>query len=159
MHCLSLRNRVHVGLATLLCVLLVPRLALGHALLHEVIDGEAVILRFSFAGADQPWYEPYQVFAPGGEVPFQSGRLNALGELSFRPDRAGTWRVRVVTEDGHGAQLEIEVDEAGTLAAVAGGHGHAHDHWLRVLAALGYLLGAFGLLALWRSSRARSTPG
>jgi len=141
------------------CALLLPSLSHGHAMLHEVSHGEAVVLRFSFPGADQPWFEPYEVFAPGADTPFQTGRVNALGEVSFRPDRAGDWRVRVVTADGHGTQLVVAVDAAGGIDSVAGTHGHAHDHWLRVVAALGFLFGMFGLWALWRMRRAGPGAG
>lgn len=152
-HC-SVARVVRVAWLLALLPLLSPSLAQAHAMLHEVSQGEAVVVRFSFPGADEPWFEPYEIFAPGADTPFQSGRVNAVGELSFRPDRAGDWRVRVVTADGHGAQLVVAVDAAGGIDAVAGTHGHAHDHWLRVLAALGYLLGFFGLWALWRARRA-----
>lgn len=130
----------------------------AHALLHEVVDGEAVILRLSFPGADRPSFQPYEVLGPGAEGPFQSGRTNALGELSFRPDRPGSWRVRVFTEDGHGATIDLEVDATGSIASLQGPHGNEHHYWTRVLAALGYLLGAFGLLVMWRGRRARPRP-
>jgi nickel transport protein len=149
-----------LGIAgAVLLSLLLPAASHAHALLHEVVDGEAVIIRLSFPGADQPLFEPYEVFAPGVATPFQSGRVNALGEVSFRPDRPGAWRVRVFAEDGHGAVIELEIDAAGAVAVVQGQHHHAHDYWSSVLAALGYLLGIFGLLALWRVRRARTGPG
>lgn len=140
-----------------LCLAVWPGASAAHALLHEVDEGEAVILRFSFPGADPPRFEAYELRAPGQDVAFQSGRLNALGELSFRPDRAGTWQARVITQDGHGAVVELEVDEAGSVLPVSGGRGRAHGHGWRVFAALGYLFGAFGLLALWRARRTRAT--
>jgi nickel transport protein len=139
-------------------LLLAPAAAHAHAMLHEIVAGEVVIVRLSFPGHDQPLFEPYEVFAPGGDTPFQAGRVNALGEVSFRPDRPGTWRLRVFTEDGHGADLELEVDAAGAVTASGGAHDHAHGYGLRVLAALGYLLGAFGLFALWRGRRATAGP-
>ncbi len=154
-------TRRAAGLAGAACaaLLLLPVLARGHALLHELVEGEAVVLRLSFPGTDQPWFEPYEVFAPGSETPFQSGRVNALGEVSFRPDRPGTWRVRVFTEDGHGTVVEVGVDEAMKIAGVQGRHGDAQHYWPRVLAALGYLFGLFGLLALWGARRGRAAPG
>jgi len=130
----------------------------GHALLHEVLDGEVLIVRLTVAGGDSPWFEPYEVFAPGEETAFQSGRVNALGEVTFRPDRPGPWKLRVFSEDGHGATITLEVDTAGEVLAVQGAHGDAHGHWSRVFAALGYILGAFGLLMIWRQWRARPPP-
>lgn len=140
-----------------MCLALWAGAAAAHALLHEVDEGEAVIVRFRYPGADPPRFEPYELRGPGQDGPFQSGRLNALGELSFRPDRAGTWQLRVIAADGHGTVVELQVDEAGGLSAAGNGAGHAHGHWSRVFAALGYLLGVFGLLALWRARRTGAT--
>jgi nickel transport protein len=148
-------HRIAGATLSALLALLVPASSQGHALLHEVLDGEAVIVRFVFPGGDQPWFEPYEVFAPGAETPFQSGRINAAGEMSFRPDRAGEWRLRVFTEDGHGAVVSLALDEAGAVAATRGHSADAHGYWGRVVAALGYLLGAAGLLALWHARRGR----
>lgn len=142
-----------------LCMLWLPAAAEAHALLHERVDGDALTLRLSFPGSDQPLFEPYEIFAPGVETPFQSGRVNALGELSFRPDRPGAWRIRVFTEDGHGAVIALDIDDAGTVAAAHADHHHAGSYGLRVLAALGYLLGLFGLAVLWRQRRDRASPG
>lgn len=130
----------------------------AHALLHEVVEGEAVIVRLDFAGADRPVFEPYEVFAPGSAQPFQAGRVNSLGEVAFRPNEPGTWRLRVFTEDGHGADITLQVDAVGAVTTAGGSSAHAHGYWLRVLAALGYLLGVFGLLVLWRQRRTRVGP-
>jgi nickel transport protein len=136
-----------------------PAAGYGHAMLHELVEGDdTVLLRFSYPGGEQPWFEPYEVYAPGADSPFQTGHVNARGEVSFRPDTAGEWRVRVFTEDGHGAVVRLDIDTGRVATAEQLGHGHAHDHWLRVFAGLGYLLGVFGLLALWRARRARAGP-
>jgi nickel transport protein len=141
------------------CLLLgLPAGASAHALLHEVLDGDAVTVRLSYPGGDQPLFESYEIFAPGSDTPFQSGRVNALGELSFRPDRAGPWRVRVFTEDGHGTVIDLAVDEPGGVAATPGHHEHPVGYWPRALAALGYLFGVFGLLVLWRQRRRAADP-
>jgi nickel transport protein len=141
------------------CLLLaLPAGASAHALLHEVLDGDAVIVRLSFPGGDQPVFESYEVFAPGGDTPFQSGHINAVGELSFRPDRGGSWRIRVFTEDGHGTVIDLDVDATGGVAATPGHHEHPGNYWLRALAALGYLFGVFGLLILWRQRRHAADP-
>ena len=147
---------VVLGAALLLTV---SSAAHGHALLHEVVDGETAIVRLSFPGGDQPRFEPYEVFAPGSDTPFQSGRVNSIGEVSFRPDRAGAWRLRVFTEDGHGSVIELNIDAEGVVAAAQGRQVHSHGYWSRVLAGVGYLLGIFGLWALWRQRRARAGPG
>jgi nickel transport protein len=141
------------------CLLLaLPAGASAHALLHEVLDGDAVIVRLSFPGGDLPVFESYEVFAPLSDTPFQSGRVNARGEVSFRPDREGSWRIRVFTEDGHGTVIELGVDETGGIAATQGHHEHPGSYWLRALAALGYIFGVFGVLVLWRQRRRAAGP-
>jgi len=125
----------------------------AHALLQERVTGEAVMLHLHYGwGDEKPWFEPYEVFAPGSERPFQKGYVNEAGEVSFRPDRPGRWTVRVATEDGHGAQVEIEVDAAG-LARIESGASLP----VRVGSALGYLAGVFGIVALWVSRRKAGT--
>lgn len=140
----------------LLAMLCLASQASAHALLYEVVEGEAVVVHLYFPGADKPWFEPYEVHAPGLEYPFQTGRINARGELSFRPDRSGQWRVRVFTEDGHGVVIDIEVDETRVVTAARGQAAHAHDYWLRVLAGLGALILVFGAWILWRRRHAQS---
>lgn len=144
--------RLIAGLAGLL--LLLPGTgALGHALLHESTVGDAVLVQFHFPDGDKPYFEAYRVMPPDGTRPFQSGRINALGEMSFRPDRPGTWRVVIATEDGHGVEVRVDVDPEGVVTAGGGGAGLSQA--ARLTAGIGYLLGVFGIIALWRGRRAR----
>jgi nickel transport protein len=141
-----------------LAAVLAPASGQAHALLHEVVDADTVVVKLSFPGGDAPLFEPYEIYAPGAETPFQAGRVNALGEVSFRPDQAGEWQLKVFTADGHGTVVQLAVDE-GMAAAVVGpaDGGHAHGYAGRVVAGLGYLLGLFGFWALWRVRR--TAPG
>jgi nickel transport protein len=132
-----------------------PGTGAAHALLHEVIDADALVLKLSFPGGDAPLFEAYEIYAPGDETPFQTGRVNAVGEVSFHPDRPGEWQVKVFTADGHGTVVRVAVDAAGSAAMVtAAQEAHTHGYAGRVLAGLGYLLGLFGIWALWRGRRA-----
>ncbi len=141
-------------LVATLWALAMPVSAHGHALLHDVGEGRAITVRLYFPDDDRPLFEPYQVFAPGSERPFQAGRVNALGEVTFRPDRPGEWRVQVTTADGHGARVTLQLDAELGVERVSATPGWAQ----RVLTGLGWLLGLFGLLALWRLHRA-TRPG
>jgi len=127
----------------------------AHALLYDVVTGEAVTLQLHFPDDNRPLFEPYQVFAPDSERAFQVGRVNAIGEVTFRPDRAGTWRIEVTSADGHGAQARVVVDE---VLAVTSATSH-QGWWTRTLAGLGWLLGIFGILALWRLRRTGTDGG
>jgi len=111
---------------------------------------------FYFPDGDRPYFESYRVMAPDDHRPFQTGRVNAAGEVTFQPDRPGPWRVIVATEDGHGTELRITVDADGIASGTQGLVGLSR--WERLTAGVGYLLGMFGLLALWRMHRARRQP-
>ena len=149
-------GRLVAGLTGLLLLLPVSN-ALAHALLHESSVGEAAVVHFLFPDGDKPYFEAYRVMAPDDTRPFQSGRINAIGEVSFRPDRPGPWRVVVATEDGHGAEVRVEVGPEGMVTA--GGTGTGLSQPARLTAGIGYLLGIFGFIALWRGRRARHRPG
>lgn len=130
--------------------------ARAHALVHQTSRAEAVVLRLHFQGSDdQPWAEPYELYAPGSVTPDQRGQVNTAGEIIFRPHTPGTWRVRVITEDGHGTEVKVEVDAAGLVAPA---QAPAPALGQRVLTGLAWVFGLFGVLVLWRQRRAPS-PG
>jgi len=93
-------------------------LALAHGLLHRVVQHtDAVTVQFYFPDDDKPLFEPYQVYGPDSDRPFQTGRINAIGEVSFRTDRPGNWRVEVQTADGHDVRVELPSDGTSDINA------------------------------------------
>jgi len=107
-----------------------------------------------------------RVFGPDGQRHL-AGQTDALGRVVFLPDRAGEWVVKAMSEDGHGGTVNVQVGENLLLVGSADAHGHEHDHdqaaaqdhlhehdnaasggGMSFGAALGYLLGAFGVVAL-----------
>lgn len=145
--------------AVLLVLVLGPVMAVtasAHELRHRLSRAEAVAVQFYLPGHGHPLSEPYEVFAPGSDAPFQTGRVNELGEVVFRPDRDGEWRVRLATGDGHGTVVRINIDEAGEANWQ---EGRSPGLAGRVIAALGYLLGLFGLMAVWRVRAATRPKG
>ncbi len=123
----------------------------AHALLYRVVEGPAITVQLYFPDNDAPLFEPYEVFAPESTRAHQTGRVNALGEVTFRPDRPGEWRVQVMTADGHGVDARIDVEA--DLSVSAASQAEPAPWWQRVTVGMGYLLGIFGLLALWRLRR------
>ncbi len=132
-----------------------PSFTWAHALTHETGSGQAVVLRLQFQGTDErPWFEPYEIYAPGSKQPFQRGQVNAGGEIVFRPDAPGTWRVRVATEDGHGTDIRVDVDAAGQATFAPG----VAPLWQRRLTGVATVFGLFGVLVLWRRQRLVRVP-
>jgi len=92
------------AIALLLCLWL-PERAAAHDLRHSIEEGAAVTVKLFSADGNEFSFESYEVYYEGEEIPFQVGRTDARGRLVFLPDRAGTWRVKAFSKDGHGADF------------------------------------------------------
>ena len=126
--------------------------ALAHELQHSVDEGAAVSVKLSFAGGNDFAFEAYEVYRAGDEIPFQVGRTDAQGRVVFIPDRAGTWRVKVFSEDGHGVDFSfttgVKSDVRDTSPSPLGRH-------LRIIVGVSIIFGFFGLVTLFRRRGAR----
>jgi nickel transport protein len=148
----------HFGSASVLCCVLMSLVFLtsghsqAHALLYEAKNNSsAVVLHFFYEGGrEKPFFEQYEVFAPNSELSFQEGRINELGEISFRPNSEGLWRVKVVTSDGHARTVILEVDQVSQIVTTQSNAQHS-DILYRLLTVIGYIFGIFGLVMLWRN--------
>ena len=78
---------------------------------------------------------------------FQSGRTDVLGRITFLPDQAGEWRVKVYSEDGHGVDLVLPLDEH---SEASGMDQPLFTRYARIVAGVGIILGVFGLISLVR---------
>lgn len=123
---------------------------LAHDVRAESSLGRAATVRFAFSDGSPLAYESVVVIAPDSAVEFQTGRTDRAGRFAFVPDSAGTWTVRVSTRDGHGATARVMVDAKDAMSARPDSW---YDQFPRIAAGLGWLLGIFGIVALWRSSR------
>lgn len=130
--------------------------ALAHGVDHRIDRGEAVIVTFTSHHDGAIPGAGFRVFSPDGRTIFASGKTDALGRAVFVPDQPGAWRVLMATEDGHGAEVEVPVDE-GRARAGGGSEGglgaRATGRIPATAAGIGYLFGLAGLLALWRVRR------
>lgn len=118
----------------------------AHALTHTVQPGSAVIIELRYADGSPFSYEAAEVYRPGEAVPFLAGRTDANGRLAFVPDRAGDWRVRAYSEDGHGGDFTVAAAPEGEAAApAAAGLGTVGG----LAVGLSILFGLFGLWSLF----------
>lgn len=138
-------NRFELALITILCVIALP--AGAHNLEHEVTADEAVSVAFFFGDGSPFSYEQFEVYREGETIPFQTGRTDALGRMALLPDRAGKWRIKVHSEDGHGAELALSLDEQLRLDSVPQPF---FDRYAALLTGLGIIFGTFGLISLLR---------
>jgi len=130
----------------LVLVLWLPGPVLAHDLQHRIEEGEAVSVKLFFADGSDFDFESYEVYRAGDEIPFQVGRTDAQGRVVFLPDRAGTWRVKAFSEDGHGLDFSF------TTGAKAGVQTESRtflDRHLRIIAGVSVIFGVFGLFSLF----------
>lgn len=79
----------------------------AHSLNFSAQPASAVIVELRYADGSPFSYESAEVYRPAETVPFLAGRTDANGRLAFVPDRAGDWRVRAFSEDGHGGDFTV----------------------------------------------------
>ena len=78
-------------------------------------------------------------------MPFLAGRTDANGRLAFVPDRAGDWRVRAFSEDGHGADFIVPAGAESGSPGPSAGLGELGG----LAVGLSILFGLFGLWSLF----------
>lgn len=137
--------------ACILCgLLLASGQTLAHDLQHNVSGEQAVVVRLFYVN-DAPFtFEQYEIFRDGEKLPYQVGRTDSQGRIAFLPDRAATWRIRTLSEDGHGMEFRLTTDAA---AAVTSAEKPAYERYGRIVVGVAVILGIFGLLNLFLKRR------
>ena len=133
------------AIALLLCLWL-PERAAAHDLRHSIEESAAVTVQLFFADGNEFSFESYEVYYAGEESPFQVGRTDARGRLVFLPDRAGTWRVKAFSEDGHGADLSLTTGAQGAIESADRSLFERHS---RLVVGVSIIFGIFGLVSLY----------
>lgn len=119
-------------------------LSFAHDLEYQISrEGKCVVIHFYFPDGTTFSYEKYEVREEKDKLLFQTGRTDALGRLVFCPNRDGVWLVKVSSEDGHGAELKIEVKDGLAVKKAS-----FFEKYRELLAGIGYVLGIFGLLEI-----------
>ena len=119
----------------------------AHQLSHEVQTGSAVIVELRYGDGSPFGYESAEVYRPAESIPFLAGRTDANGRLAFVPDRAGDWRIKAFSEDGHGGDFTVATTGEGGTRAPSAGLGTLGG----LAVGLSLLFGIFGLWSLfWR---------
>jgi len=144
----------HRLLTALLLIPLVPSSAAAHEVLHRVEAGGALAVKVYESDGDLVDNAPYEVFSPRDPAkPFQTGRTDRNGYLSFVPDNLGAWRVKVTGDDGHGIDVTFEAGPGARATDTAPGV----SLYLRPLIGVAVIAAIFaGLYLLSRRRRPES---
>jgi len=142
------------GVAMLRCMLiiLIALLTTSGVKAHSVeyqVENRGISARFFFLPNTPANYSPYEIFGPADDIPYQKGRTDKNGVVSFLPDRSGKWTIKVIAESehgGHAATVDIDVKESLLMESFSKPLVAAHA---KFFVGAGILLGAFGIWALW----------
>ncbi len=116
----------------------------AHQLNHRAQTGNAVIVELRYGDGSPFSYESAEVYRPAESIPFLAGRTDANGRLAFIPDRAGDWRIKAFSEDGHGGDFTVATTGEGGTSAPAVGLGTLGG----LAVGLSLLFGIFGVWSL-----------
>jgi nickel transport protein len=126
-----------------------PAAARAHEVLHQIERSRAVAVKAYFADGEVLAYTQYEIYSPADpKIPYQKGRTDRSGWLSFVPDVPGKWRVKIIDNTGHGLDLDVDAT-AGAVASPSPGSAapdSAAAFVLRPLVGLAVIAAAFGLL-------------
>jgi nickel transport protein len=138
--------RVLLALSTALFAGTLP----AHSLNFSAQPGSAVIVELRYADGNPFSYESAEVYRPAETVPFLASRTDANGRLAFVPDRAGDWRVRAFSEDGHGGDFTVAATPDDRSPAPSTGLGAAGG----LTVGLAVIFGLFGLWSVFMRRKA-----
>lgn len=95
------------------CLLIfIPIFSYSHEVRYSIDFSSSYVIDLYYANGTKFSFESYEIYKPGNEkVPYQVGRTNEIGRISFVPDISGKWKIKVFSDDGHGANFEIDVKE------------------------------------------------
>jgi nickel transport protein len=128
---------------------LLPAAARAHEVLHQIERNRAVAVKAYYADGEVLAYVQYEIYSPADpKIPYQKGRTDRSGWLSFVPEAMGKWRVKIIDSTGHGLDLEVDA-VASAVASPSPGNAapdSAAAFVLRPLVGLAVIAAAFGLL-------------
>jgi len=120
--------------------------ACAHDLQYSVGHGQAVVIRMFYVDNTPFTFEGYEITREGEKLPYQVGRTDSQGRIAFLPDRAATWRIKTISEDGHGLDFKISTDAA---AMLSGAEKPFFERYARIAVGVAVILGLFGFLSLY----------
>lgn len=120
--------------------------ALAHDLQYGVTGGQAVVIKLHYVDNAPFSFEAYEIYRAGEKLPYQVGRTDSQGRIAFLPDKAATWRIKAISEDGHGLDFTLTSDAA---ARIEGSDKPVYERYGRIVVGIAVILGLFGVLNLY----------
>lgn len=124
--------------------------------IHYEVQPNGISVKIFYTESDPASYSEYEIYGPGDSEPYQIGRTNRAGFLSFLPDRPGTWKIKVLGESSHGFHgitFEIKVDKAFNLESFEKPLVAKHT---KIIVGMSVIFGLFGIISLYLSRKKKN---
>lgn len=134
------------------CLVFWTSLLFAHTI-HYAVQQKGIAVKIFYSEKDPASYAQYEIYGPADDLPYQTGRTDKNGLVSFVPDRAGPWRIKVWGDSSHGLHgltMEINVSEALDLQSFSKPLVATHT---QLIVGVSIIFGLFGIYALWKSRR------
>jgi len=138
--------------------ILIPQFAEGHSI-HYDVQQQGFSVRIFYSPQDPASYSEYELYGPGDTMPHQTGRTDKNGFVSFFPDRAGTWKVKVLGESTHGfhgVTIDVNIDKGLKLESFSK---PLVAQSTKLITGVSLIIGIFGIYALLKSRRKERHEG
>ncbi len=133
----------------MLLLLLIYSGAEAHSV-HYQVENKGISVRVFYSEDDPASYSAYEIFGPEDKIPYQKGRTDKNGFVSFLPNRKGKWIINVYGESEHsmhGARIEVNVNESLYMESFKK---PLVARYTKVFVGVSILLALFGIWALTR---------
>ncbi|MGB5919310.1 carboxypeptidase-like regulatory domain-containing protein [Arcobacter sp.] len=124
----------------------------AHGVFYEVVDG-AIGIRVTAPNNIAISNAAITIYAPEASLAFTKGKTDVNGNFAFMPDSHGEWRVKINVPSSHGAHLKdfkINIDKDFKVKSY---EKVPYDRYMKILSALGFLLGIFGIIILFKNRK------
>lgn len=115
----------------------------AHDLHHHVSQEKVKVVTFSFGSVDSYAFQKYEVYAPDAKIPFSVGRTDKLSRVMFMPDKSGLWKVKVMSDDGHGAVVNVDIDESMSMTYYSQS---LYEKFQKIFVGLAFIFAIFALI-------------
>jgi nickel transport protein len=126
----------------------------AHTVNYDVQQKSVAAIKVFYTAEDPASYAGFEVYAPdGGELPYQIGRTDKNGFVSFIPNQQGTWRVKVLGESTHGyhgVTVEVKVDKDLNLESFKK---PLIAQYTKLVTGISLIIGLFGIYAMVAARR------
>lgn len=128
----------------------------SHGIDYQPLGYKSIAIKFTYSTGEPLSFASFEVFAPSEKIPYQKGRTDRNGVVSFLPNRPGIWKIEVVEDTEHGIHkktVEFNVSETFNIDSI---NTRVTDRYLKILTGLSLIMGIFALIMFIKNRKLKS---